>query len=167
MTITLDDRATRLRLVADVIEAAPESHAQDLWLSAQPDCGVKGCIAGWATVLFAGFHLHHDYDGDPEVVDSFGDYGPQTRPPHWWVRFAGGLLGLTYREAAWMFSDEWEPDDGATVPEALRAFAEGAQIVGPDRARNDFYDEAMWQARRGLVASVDEPLPLPKGTDPA
>ncbi len=93
------DPATRLRLVADIIEAAPELHDQDEWtydpgLSYSPDpvdlagevenvCGTTSCMAGWAVRLAP-------YDVVAEVGTD-------------WDAAGAAMLGLNYAPAHHLF----------------------------------------------------------------
>lgn len=105
-----------LRAVADKIEREPSSYAQHLWGN---HCGTVHCVAGHAVHL-AGLSPSRDASWPwSMVVDENGDHEP-TR------NVAARLLGLTEGEAAMLFDEHWVPH--GTVPEALRAIADGAQV---------------------------------------
>ena len=105
------------RDVADAIEQHPEQYDQGV-IEGETACGTAYCIAGWAAFL----RLGHAW----QVTQVYCD-----------------LLGLDFREA-WgyvkrtdtggervvpgLFSSEWRPHDGLSVPDALRKIGEGAAI---------------------------------------
>lgn len=105
-----------LRAVADKIDREPSSYDQSFWGN---PCGTKHCIAGHA-VHIAGLSSSPDASWPwSMVINEKGEEEP--------TRYAAArLLGLTSGEAAMLFDEHWVPH--GTVPEALRAIADGAQI---------------------------------------
>jgi len=87
-----------------------------------PHCGTAYCIAGHVTVQ-AGYAYNLKF-GWWEAGDGtyFYDGGQGLR--------AKELLGLSEPQASVLFNADWVPAEGLTVPEALRAFADGAKLSG-------------------------------------
>jgi len=115
--------AELFRKIADVIEAKPGCHDQQIFSSACDDdepleaefvttetihtCGTKACIAGWAV------HLTPKEDR-PEAESV--------------MECAAKLLGLSDGEADTLFNGDWSPREGVTIPQELRRIADQQSI---------------------------------------
>lgn len=110
-----------LRRIARQIENHPEEYNQDSWFGTtdKTACGTTACIAGWAVTL-----------------DRYNSVTGLKEAKTWWehnyhkldlLDLGAKALGLTEYERK-LFSGIWHPKRGLTVPEALRAFADGAPL---------------------------------------
>lgn len=137
-------QARRLFTIASAIEAESHRYRQDAFVSAPPDlanqrvpigtehwCEAAFCVAGWNWCL-------HRADAINEVI-VLGGYVVCDDQEHVEGRFdaieANELaragredLGLTRREAETLFHWKWTPLYPMTVPEALRAIANGTHV---------------------------------------
>lgn len=116
--------------IAAKIDEFPDNYDQALWIHCEdPEakwpnieqqatmlvegaCGTTACIAGWAVAL-------RWKKGRTNKVLS-------------WEDEARELLGLTEIEADDLFNPSWEPEDGRSVGDALRAIGAGAMISPPE-----------------------------------
>lgn len=160
--------ATLLREIADKIETHPERHHQESWatgvfnidsqlaygeggpsdwfVTADGDdiqasdtpslCGTAHCIAGWAMRL-AGWTVVWRTEDDGWYLDWIDTNGNVNHTPNH-ANIGARLLGLDVVDAAQLFSTSWGPPAGMTVPDALRAIADGADI--DDVTRHDWDD---------------------------
>ena len=104
-----------MRAVADAIEAHPEQYEQEMW-STVTACGTAYCVGGWACILAYGASALSDPRGSEYA---HGRYIEDE---------ASDLLGLPAEETELLFHSQWEPAEWLTVPQALRAIAEGKSV---------------------------------------
>lgn len=149
----MEINSTRIREIADIIEAYPELHDQDRWLSTtDPDrtvtttngrrvhCGTSQCIAGWAVVL--------DYDEHNRLYDgarSIAEVSDQLLDGSEKITFKGDrrgmidigaeLLGLEASDAYQLFMTT---DNDRNWPVVLRRIADGEDV---DQVLEDTYRE--------------------------
>lgn len=114
--------------IADEIEFFPESYDQQSWgtiiegaKAKQTACGTAFCIAGHASHL-TGWLPQHPQEWD-NVIRPKGDTYLEVS------EVARRELGLTQAEAEFLFDGDWKPKRKYTVPEALRAIGNGANIL--------------------------------------
>ena len=114
--------------IADEIEFFPESYNQGAWgkiiegaKAKQTACGTAFCIAGHASHL-TGWLPQHPQEWD-NVIRPKGDTYLEVSD------VARRELGLTQAEAEFLFDGDWKPKRKYTVPEALRAIGNGANIL--------------------------------------
>ena len=125
------DQIKLFREIADKIEDHPELYDQADY-EAQKDCGTAHCIGGWACELRR--------DDLQWITNSY--YGQEDVSPLAGFFEAGSnLLGLTGKETMILFDAGWTPREGLTVPAALRAIADGAEIA--DVTDTDFMAEVV------------------------
>ncbi len=109
-------------LIADTIEKRPESYNQSSW-----GCGTSFCVAGHAAALSGCKPTAFDWEYilPPENDDTGleGDDEGEIYVETW----AAKKLGLSTDDCE-LFDCSWEPPEGMTVPEALRAIGRGADI---------------------------------------
>lgn len=113
-------------------------------------CGTRACLAGHAAILTNRVEINWEfvsYDEDEVWVDDDdsedGGYWEAAMGSNgWWEAhyllngsddYSWGeegrkALGLYYAESCVLFGGSWEPASGMTVPEVLRALADGAHI---------------------------------------
>lgn len=112
--------------VAEMVEAYPESYNQMVWvqdaaeesdvswdqvalveLVQNPSCGTTACIAGWVVAIATAQGARLGLDPG---------------------RQAASILGLADDDARLLFDAAWKPRSDLTVPDALRAIADGATV---------------------------------------
>lgn len=123
--------------VAEAIEAEPHRYDQQSWCSVPNrnwdglysgwqsfapknseevktviNCGTAFCVAGWATMI--------------AIQDGSFDYRDKDLV---WEETGREVLGIDREESEWLFSEWWRPDNDMTVPEALRAYGDGEDIL--------------------------------------
>lgn len=115
--------------VADAIETHPELYDQNHY-GAPSAFGTKHCVAGWVAELTGCTPIrvwtwHQVWD------EVYKRDGMRVRLEN----YARQQLGLTWSES-WrlqdnregLFSRDWKPPEGETVPEALRRIGRGGEI---------------------------------------
>lgn len=107
---TLD--VERARILLTFLREHPEKHEQDIWLNAyaggrigevRETCGTRGCVAGWAVLLFG--------PEDKELRDPSHNV-TNLRVGRWSIPgLARELLGLTHEQADHLFYVRNTTDD--------------------------------------------------------
>ena len=136
-----------LLAIADIVEKLPKSRHQQRWgvehFRTRPflcgsnlendicnfpclshveeiqNCGTTFCIAGFAIILSSVEERREAMIRIKNKSDVFSFVVHQL---------AQELLGLSYEDSLELFSTEWEPEHGKTVPEALREIAETGHV---------------------------------------
>lgn len=115
--------------IADLIEKHPEQYDQQTWGS-ETECGTAHCIAGHACLL-SGLKPLIRINDSADYSRFFPAGANQAEKPFEWQNvdhLAKKLLGLEREEAWILFDTMWVPPEGQTVPQALRAIGDGAEI---------------------------------------
>ena len=119
------EQAAHIRAIADQIELEPGSYDQGTYgcKEKQSSCGTAHCIAGWSAKL----------DGwSPRIGHGWGllirggDDGMLEYAAC--EEVAGKNMGVCEEDYEVLFNVDWEPIDSMTVPQALRALADGASV---------------------------------------
>lgn len=120
------------RKIADTIEKDPKSYNQQDW-----GCGTSFCVAGHAAHLSGCKPSYVNDDGseawdecfppDNETVDvsscDHTTYGAVDTGDYAILK-----LGISDDDSDVLFGKGWVPPEGMTVPDALRAIGDGAEI---------------------------------------
>lgn len=119
--------------IAELIEANPELYNQRSWGRSTP-CGTAQCIAGHAAALAGWEPLRYHVGSDVDWSRLYPRGSSQSGKEAFEWRHVDSVgrreLGLTYSEAWILFASGWHPKKPyKTVPEALRAFGDGARIA--------------------------------------
>lgn len=124
-----------LEEVADIIEAKPHLYNQQTWIGTQfneddlSECGTMACIAGWAVLVSHQEEIQATWSKLDRIGrNNFLDVLAMTFKPEDQGNYdvhaqAADLLGLDTHEAHALFYGLWQPVEGMTASEALRALA--------------------------------------------
>lgn len=122
--------------IADKIEKEPEGYNQEFW-GQRTSCGTAYCIGGWAVVLGGKDQIIYSDEGELLGLRNGWDNS--------WTEVSDAareLLGIaphTYASDPYedvtdrLFMSGWRPREDMTVPEALRAIANGAKLADVTR----------------------------------
>lgn len=90
-------------------------------------CGTAFCISGWALHL-SGWGVNWNIEpGESIWWPEWTDPSGERHYPDFSAEGARAL-GLYRNEAAELFAASWQPREGLSVPDALRALADGASV---------------------------------------
>jgi hypothetical protein len=139
--------------IAAVIEESPDRYDQQYFGRSEfsdlgylkdfePECRTAHCVAGWALIL----------SGDYKFIgyDAFMHVGGEVITGGAVQHDAAEILGISSKEADHLFAADWMKGHRDGVPEELRTFAAGGNIL--------FYTEP-WEDEHGVpieVIEVDE-----------